>query len=180
MSVAAAVSRPRDFLSTASSCKTEGAAQGGQAGQGKPSQLDGIGEQPLLVPACPWQTEGQERLLDLGAEPLRRQQAVEVLEVCGAHEQGSIGQRHMVEGGEECGGVAERHGSNQWCRGKLLLEGGAKSNEILLPRLGRVHQEKGEVRSAKQVLAPLQRLRHVSGQRGTDIGFQPEMTTGGS
>ena len=39
----------------------------------------------------------------------------------------------------------------------------------------RVHQEKGEVRSAKRVLAPLQLLRHVSGQCGTDIGFQPEM-----
>ena len=45
----------------------------------------------------------------------------------------------------------------------------------ILSAPGRVHQEKGEVRSPKQVLAPLQLLRHVSGQRGTDIGFRPEM-----
>ena len=51
----------------------------------------------------------------------------------------------------------------------------SKIGRSVTQSLGRVHQEKGEVHSAKQGLAPLQRLRHVSGQRGSDVGFQREM-----
>lgn len=56
-----------------------------------------------------------------------------------------------------------------------MLEGSTKGYEVLLAGVGRVHQKKGEVRSAKQGLVPFQRLRHISRQGGADIGFQREM-----